>query len=290
MNPERFPPSVHLCNCSCLLAWFRMVGGFLWLSRVPRCRLWPSRQLRLSHGRHFGAFVACAFWAHFPPTSVWDLVFILSLGTESYSSLTGWCIPMLRVCAHSVVSNTLQPCRLLFMGLSWQEYWSGLPFPPLVDLADPRIKPTSPEVPPLASRAFTPEAPRKPKLLWIHPSDWIWLTSYFRYACGRKVVWMAPAFHASVSTSFGTESLPPPKTHTDSGLGKLTQIETLKCTCSFTLPLLFWLTGEHMSAGQRVPELTYWRIMKNRYKWRHKSSVFPAIEFYESILDQLAKS
>ena len=150
------------------------------------------------------------------------------------------------VLSHSVVSNTLQPCRLLFMGLSWQEYLSGLPFPPLVDLADPRIEPTSPEVRPLASRAFTSEAPRKPKLLWIHPSDWIWLTSYFRYACGREVVWMAPAFHASVSTSFGTESLPPPKTHTDSGLGKLTQIETLKCTCTLTLPLLFWLTGKHI--------------------------------------------
>ena len=30
------------------------------------------------------------------------------------------------------------------MGLSRQEYWSGLPFPPLGDLPDPGIKPVSP--------------------------------------------------------------------------------------------------------------------------------------------------
>ena len=31
----------------------------------------------------------------------------------------------------------------LSMGFSWQEYWSGLPFPPPGDLPDPRIKPRS---------------------------------------------------------------------------------------------------------------------------------------------------
>ena len=30
------------------------------------------------------------------------------------------------------------------MGFSWQEYWSGLPFPPSGDLPDPGIKPMSP--------------------------------------------------------------------------------------------------------------------------------------------------
>ena len=30
------------------------------------------------------------------------------------------------------------------MGFSRQEYWSGLPFPTLEDLADPGIEPTSP--------------------------------------------------------------------------------------------------------------------------------------------------
>ena len=37
----------------------------------------------------------------------------------------------------------------LSMGFSRQEYWSGLPFPPLGDLPDPEIKPIS-----LASRAL----------------------------------------------------------------------------------------------------------------------------------------
>ena len=32
----------------------------------------------------------------------------------------------------------------LSMGLSRQEYWSGLPLPPPGDLLDPEIKPTSP--------------------------------------------------------------------------------------------------------------------------------------------------
>ena len=32
----------------------------------------------------------------------------------------------------------------LSMGFSWQEYWSGLPFPPPGALLDPGIKPVSP--------------------------------------------------------------------------------------------------------------------------------------------------
>ena len=35
-------------------------------------------------------------------------------------------------------------CRLLSMGFSKQEYWSGLPFASLEDLSDPGIKPVSP--------------------------------------------------------------------------------------------------------------------------------------------------
>ena len=37
----------------------------------------------------------------------------------------------------------------LSMGLSRQEYWSGLPFPPPGDLPDPGIKPVSPASPAL---------------------------------------------------------------------------------------------------------------------------------------------
>ena len=50
----------------------------------------------------------------------------------------------------------------LSMGLSWQEYWSGLPFPSPGNLPDSGIKPTSPESPALAGRFFTTEPPEKP--------------------------------------------------------------------------------------------------------------------------------
>ena len=50
----------------------------------------------------------------------------------------------------------------LSLGLSRQEYWSGLPFPSSGDLPDPGIKL---ECPALASGFFTPEPPGKP-FLW----------------------------------------------------------------------------------------------------------------------------
>ena len=43
----------------------------------------------------------------------------------------------------------------LFMGLSQQEYWSGLPFPSPGDLPHPVIKPLSPVAPCIAGRFFT---------------------------------------------------------------------------------------------------------------------------------------
>ena len=45
---------------------------------------------------------------------------------------------------------------------SRQEYWSGLPFPPLGNLPNPGIEPTSPTSPALTGRFFTTEIPRKP--------------------------------------------------------------------------------------------------------------------------------
>ena len=62
-----------------------------------------------------------------------------------------WC-----VCAHLlscvqlfVTLWTLARQAPLSMDLSWQEYWSGLPFPPPGDLLDPGIKSES-----LAASAF----------------------------------------------------------------------------------------------------------------------------------------
>ena len=50
---------------------------------------------------------------------------------------------------------------LLSMGLSRQESWSGLPFPPLGDLPNPGIKPVSLMSPALAGGFFTVAPPGK---------------------------------------------------------------------------------------------------------------------------------
>ena len=52
--------------------------------------------------------------------------------------------------------------------LSWQEYWSGLPFPAPGDLPDPWIKPVILASPALAGGFFTAEPPGK--LLW---AEWL---------------------------------------------------------------------------------------------------------------------
>ena len=52
------------------------------------------------------------------------------------------------------------------MGFSRQEYWSGLPFPPLGDLPNPGIKPASLVSPTLAGGFLPTESPGKP--MWPH--------------------------------------------------------------------------------------------------------------------------
>ena len=73
------------------------------------------------------------------------------------------CICALTVCSHrSVMSNSLPLLHAsLSMGLSRQEYWSGLPFPPPWDLPDPGTKPVSLESPALADRFLTNAPPGK---------------------------------------------------------------------------------------------------------------------------------
>ena len=63
----------------------------------------------------------------------------------------------------SVVSDSLRPWTVahqapLSMGLSRQEYWSGLPFLTSGDLPDPGIEPTPFASPALAGRSFTSSA------------------------------------------------------------------------------------------------------------------------------------
>ena len=54
----------------------------------------------------------------------------------------------------------------LSMGFSMQECWSGLPFPPLGDLHDPGIEPTSPTSPILADAFFTTSTTREAHCLY----------------------------------------------------------------------------------------------------------------------------
>ena len=79
------------------------------------------------------------------------------------------------MCAFSVAQSCLIPhkpmdstCRVpLAVGLSWQEYRSGLPFPSPEYLPSLRIKPTSSASPALAG-GFTTESPGKPKMQDTH--------------------------------------------------------------------------------------------------------------------------
>ena len=52
----------------------------------------------------------------------------------------------------------------LSIGSSWQQYWSGLPFPTPGDLPDLGIKPVAPAAPAIIWGSFTPEPPGKPKV------------------------------------------------------------------------------------------------------------------------------
>ena len=54
------------------------------------------------------------------------------------------------------------------MELSWQEYWSGLPFPPPGDLPNPGAEPVSLAPPVLADGFFTTVPPGKPLGDWIN--------------------------------------------------------------------------------------------------------------------------
>ena len=65
-----------------------------------------------------------------------------------------------RSCPTLLTPWTLAHQASLSMGISRQEYWSGLPFPTPGDLPDPGIKPTSPT---LAGRFFTTEPAGKPQ-------------------------------------------------------------------------------------------------------------------------------
>ena len=67
------------------------------------------------------------------------------LGTEGKAAFWGaLCSAILSHVWLFVTPWTAAPQLLLSMGFSWQEYWSGLPFPTPGDLSNPGIEPESP--------------------------------------------------------------------------------------------------------------------------------------------------
>ena len=82
--------------------------------------------------------------------------------------LIGYVYVCVCVCvSRSVMTDSVTPWTVahqapLSTGFPRQEYWSGLPFPPLGDLPDPGTELTSPVSPALAGRFFTTESPGKP--------------------------------------------------------------------------------------------------------------------------------
>ena len=76
--------------------------------------------------------------------------------TAAWSACTPIC-HVSRACPSATPWSTAGQTPLS-MGFSRQEYWRGLPFPPLGDLLNRGIKP---EAPALAGRSFTIEPPRK---------------------------------------------------------------------------------------------------------------------------------
>ena len=100
-----------------------------------------------------------------------DNIFIGVISFNSFHFLTF--LSSASMLCHSVMSSSLRPHGLLacqallsmrFPSIS-QEYWNGLPFPPLEDLPHPGIKPMSPASPASISRFLTTEPPGK---LWVN--------------------------------------------------------------------------------------------------------------------------
>ena len=101
----------------------------------------------------------------------------------------------------------IAPQSLWSLGFSWQEYWSGLPFPSPRDLPDPGIEPTSPASPALAGGFFITKPPGKP------------------CACSENIFFTAVTSNfKTVAVNVGTREQgwrdePEQGTHTPAGLG-----------------------------------------------------------------------
>ena len=113
---------------------FRQIDLFVNKVYDYHCRISNSQESTLTHGRH-------PYHRHMCVCLVTELCLTL-------------CDPM-----------DCSPQAPLFMGFSRQEYWSGLPCPPLGDLPNSGIKPASLVTPALTSEFFATEPLGKPQFL-----------------------------------------------------------------------------------------------------------------------------
>ena len=174
------------------------------------------------------------------------------------------------------------------MGCSWQEHWSGLPFPPQADLPNPGIEPASPKSPALAGGFFTTSTTWEAlsgawaSVLLLSPLRWAtkginpsssggfgWLLIPKDAHPSRACAGLAEAFPGSYSlcslTSFSYshhQDLPPPQTSHTLVNGIFGVPSTWKpCPVPPPLPTIFpWHTptlGElpmlHPRVGWRPP-------------------------------------
>ena len=103
------------------------------------------------------------------------------------------------------------------MGLSQQEYWSGLPFSPPGDLPNPGIEPASLASPALAGGSLPPMPPRKPYVcvcvcdthMYIHTHTFT-LSNIHMYMCVCKYIYVCINIHflaADSKVSWGRVAL-----------------------------------------------------------------------------------
>ena len=104
-----------------------------------------------------------------------------------------------------VTSWTVALQSLLSMGLSRQEYWTGLSFPPLEDLPNPRIEPATLVSPALAGQFFTAMPLGKPKSesvshSVVSDSLWTFLCSHLQsHIPPRSVMLLTLAFPSCIA-------------------------------------------------------------------------------------------
>ena len=152
-----------------------------------------------------------------------------------FPMLTSYITTVCTCSVASVMSSSLQPhglypTRLLCLwGLSRQEYWSGLPCPPLGDLPHPGIKTMTLMSPVLAGRFFTTEPLGKPHYhdMFVQTKKLTLVTVTLLTNQTPDVMWISPA--SPVMSSFSPRIKPPVPHYM-----QLSHLPCVLCSCSLS--------------------------------------------------------